>query len=36
MRDAYIILVGKPKKRRDHLEDLSIDWVIILKWILNE
>jgi len=22
-------------KERDHLEDLSIDWSIILKWVLK-
>jgi hypothetical protein len=31
MRNAYKILVGKPEGR-DHLEDLSVDGKIILKW----
>jgi len=22
-------------KERDHLEDLSVDWSIILKWVLK-
>jgi hypothetical protein len=34
MRNAYIILVGKPK-RRDQLENLSTGQRIISKWILG-
>jgi hypothetical protein len=31
---AYRDLVVKPEER-DHLEDLGIDWKIILKWIFE-
>jgi hypothetical protein len=33
-RNAYRILVGKPKKR-GHLEDLGMECRKILKWILK-
>jgi hypothetical protein len=35
MRSAYKILV-RDLKRRNHLRDLGIDGMIILKWILKE
>jgi hypothetical protein len=34
MRNAYNILIGKPK--RDHSEDIGIDGKIILEWILGK
>jgi len=34
-RDICSVLVGKPEERR-HLEDLSIHWSIILKWIIKK
>jgi hypothetical protein len=33
--NAYMVLEGT-LEGRDHLEDLRIDWRIILKWILKE
>jgi hypothetical protein len=33
MRNAYRILVGKPKGR-DQFGDLGVDGRIILKWVL--
>jgi hypothetical protein len=35
MRNAYKILVGKPKGI-DHLRDLDVDWRMILKWIVKK
>jgi hypothetical protein len=35
MRNAYRILVGKPK-RRGHSEDLDVDGNIILEWIFGK
>jgi hypothetical protein len=35
VRDAYRVLVGKPKGKR-HLEELGADGSIILKWILKK
>jgi len=32
---AYRVLVGRPEEKH-HLEDLSIDGKIILKWIFNQ
>jgi hypothetical protein len=32
-RETYSVVVGKPEVR--HLEDLSIDGRIILKWVLE-
>jgi hypothetical protein len=34
-KDVCSVLVGKPKKRR-HLEDLSVHWGIILRWIIKK
>jgi hypothetical protein len=35
MRNLYKFLVGQPDGERDHLEDLGIDVIIILKCILK-
>jgi hypothetical protein len=34
-KDVCSVLVGKPEERR-HLEDLSVHWSIILKWIVKK
>jgi hypothetical protein len=34
-KDVCSVLVGKPEERR-HLEDLSVPWSIILKWIIKK
>jgi len=34
-KDVSNVLVGKPEERR-HLEDLSIHWSIVLKWIIKK
>jgi len=34
-KNVYSVLVGKPEERR-HLEDLSVHWSIILKWIIKK
>jgi len=34
VRSAYKIIVRKPN-RRDHMEDLSMDGKVILKWFLE-
>jgi hypothetical protein len=34
-RDAYRVLVGKLSER-DHLEDLSLDGRIVLKWVFKK
>jgi hypothetical protein len=34
-KDVSNDLVGKPEERR-HLEDLSIHWSIVLKWIIKK
>jgi hypothetical protein len=33
MKKVYRILLGK-RKGRDHLQDLGVDRIIILKWIV--
>jgi hypothetical protein len=33
-RNMYRLLVGRPEER-EHLEDQSINWCIILRWILE-
>ena len=35
MRDAYRVLVGKPERESDHLEDPGVDGRIIRKYILK-
>jgi len=35
MRNAYKILVGKPKGKR-HSEEVGVDGKIILEWILGK
>jgi hypothetical protein len=35
MRNAYNILVGKPKGK-NHLEDIVVDEKIILEWIFGK
>jgi hypothetical protein len=35
MRNTYKIIVGK-SERKNHLDDLSIDGKVILKWIMGE
>jgi hypothetical protein len=35
MRNAYNILVGKPK-RKNSSEDLGVDGKIILEWVLGK
>jgi hypothetical protein len=30
-RDTCSVLVGKPEREREHLEDVGVDWRIILK-----
>jgi len=35
-RVAYKIVVAKPERKRDHLEDLSVDRRIILRWIFRK
>jgi hypothetical protein len=35
MRNEYKILVGMPKKERDHSEGRGIDNGMILKWVLG-
>jgi hypothetical protein len=35
MRNSYKILVGK-SQRRDHSDDLGVDWKIILEWMLGK
>jgi hypothetical protein len=32
VRNAYKILVAKPRGKQDHLGGISIDGIIILKW----
>jgi len=34
-RGMYMVLVGRPEAKGDHLEDLGLDEKIILKWIFN-
>jgi hypothetical protein len=34
-KDVCSVMVGKPEERR-HLEDLSVHWSIILKWIIKK
>jgi hypothetical protein len=34
-RCAYSVLVGKPQ-REINLEDLAVDWRIILKWVFKK
>jgi hypothetical protein len=34
-RSGRRVLVGKPEKRKDYLEDLGVDRRIILKWVLQ-
>jgi hypothetical protein len=44
MRNIHICLTGKVNtgywcrdlRERDHLEDLGIDWRIILNWVLKK
>jgi len=31
-RGVYRVLVGKPKGKRDHLDDPGIDGRIVLRW----
>jgi hypothetical protein len=33
--NTHRILVGKPEGKRQ-LEDIGIDWKIILEWIINQ
>jgi hypothetical protein len=35
-RGVYRVLVGKPERERDHLEEPGVDWRIILKWIFRK
>ena len=35
-RSANRILVGKPERERDHLEDQGVDGRIILRWIFRK
>jgi hypothetical protein len=35
-RNAYKILVGKSKGRKDHWADLGIDGRIMLQWLLTK
>ena len=35
-RGVYRVLVGKPERERDHLEDCSVDGRIILRWIFRK
>jgi len=35
-KDAYRFLVWGDLKERDHLEDLAVDWPIILKCSFNK
>jgi len=35
MKDVYSILYGKPEEK-DHLEDLGVDGMIILEWLLGK
>jgi len=34
-RKAYRILIGKPEGKRTPLEDLAVDRMTMLKWILT-
>jgi hypothetical protein len=35
-RGVYWVLLGKPQRERDCLEDPEVDWRIVLRWIFRK